>query len=165
MPDTALMVLDAQRHFLEGQDALPTAAIMVTRLGTALEVARRNGRLVVFVQHDGGPGALDEPGTRGWELFFEPRDDDWVVRKTTVDVFESNPALAAELAATGVGTVVVVGMRSEYCVQESSIAAHEAGFAVQVPSALHATDGGSRPVAEIVSDVELVLTAAGVTIT
>jgi nicotinamidase-related amidase len=165
MPDTALMALDAQRHFLVGPDALPTAAIMVTRLATALEVARTNGRLVVFVQHDGQPGALDEPLTGGWELFFEPEEDDWVVRKTDFDVFESNPALAAELAAAGVATLVVVGMRSEYCVQESSIAAREAGFEVQVPSALHATHGGSRPMADIVSDVELVLTAAGVTIT
>lgn len=165
MGDTALVVIDAQRNMLEGPDALPNAEIMIARLRGAIDLARRSGRLVVFVQNDGAADDVDEPFSAGWELFFEPEDDDWVVTKTTLDVFESNPALAAELAATGVSTLVVVGMQSEFCLQESCLGAVEAGFDVQVPSALHATYDGERRAAEIASDVELVLTAAGVTIT
>jgi nicotinamidase-related amidase len=138
---------------------------MVTRLRGAIELARTDQRLVVFVQNDGSEGAPDEPGTPGWELFFEPHGTEWVVRKTTPDVFDSNPALAAELAATGVTRLVVVGMQSESCVQESCLGAVAAGFDVQVPSALHATYDAERGAAEIASDVELMLTAAGVTIT
>lgn len=165
MPDTALMVVDAQRNFLEGPSALPNASIMITRLEGAVDKARSNGRLVVFVQNDGPAGAVDEPFTTGWELFFEPRDDEWVIRKDVPDVFASNPALAAELAATGVTRLVVVGMQSEYCLQESSLGAHDAGFEVQVPSALHATYDDGKRAAEIGTDVELLLTAAGVLIT
>lgn len=165
MGDTALVVMDAQRHMLEGPHALPHAEIMITRLRGAIELARRSGRLVVFVQNDGLSEAADEPGSDGWQLFFEPHDDEWLVRKTTGDVFDSNPALAAELAAAGVTRLVVVGMQSEYCVQETSFGALDAGFDVQVPSALHATYDDGRPAAEIATDVELVLTAAGVTIT
>jgi nicotinamidase-related amidase len=162
---TALMVVDAQRNMLEGPDALPNAEIMITRLRTAIVRAREQAQLVVFVQNDGDVGDVDEPGTLGWELFFEPGDDEWVITKSTLDVFESNPALAAELAATGIERLVVVGMQSEYCLQESCLAAAEAGFDVQVPSALHATYDDGRRAAEISADVELVLTAAGVTIT
>lgn len=165
MPDTALLVVDAQRNMLEGPDALPNAEIMITRLRSAVELARRSSRLVVFVQNDGDPDDVDEPFTVGWELFFAPRPEDWIVTKDTMDVFESNPAFAAELAATGVSTLVVVGMQSEYCLQETCFGASEAGFAVQVPSALHATYDNGRRAAEISADVELVLTAAGVTIT
>jgi nicotinamidase-related amidase len=165
MPDTALMVIDAQRNFLEGPDALPNASIMISRLQNAVDTARTNGRLVVFVQNDGPAGSVDEPYSEGWELFFDARDDEWVVRKDALDVFVSNPALAAELAATGVTRLVIVGMQSEYCLQESSLGAHEAGFDVQVPSALHTTYDDGRRAAEIATDVELILTAAGVTIT
>ncbi|RKR74577.1 isochorismatase family protein [Frondihabitans australicus] len=165
MPGTALLVIDAQRNMLEGPDALPNAEIMIARLRGALDLARRSGRLVVFIQNDGASGDVDEPFSVGWELFFEPQDDEWVVTKTTLDVFESNPALAAELAATGIETLVVVGMQSEYCLQESCLGAVEAGFDVQVPSALHATYDTERRAADIAADVELVLTAAGVTIT
>ncbi|AMM22344.1 hypothetical protein AX769_10385 [Frondihabitans sp. PAMC 28766] len=150
---------------LEGPDALPNAEIMITRLRSAIDGARHDGRLIVFVQNDGDPGDVDEPLTVGWELFFDPRPDDWIVTKQTFDVFESNPALAAELAATGVERLVFVGMQSEYCLQESCLGAADAGFDVQVPSALHATYDDGRRAAEIAADVELVLTAAGVTIT
>jgi streptothricin hydrolase len=165
MPDTALVVVDAQRNFLDGPEPLPNASIMITRLQSALDLARANGRLVVFVQNDGPEGSVDEPFSEGWELFFEPRDDEWVVRKDALDVFAANPALAAELAAAGVERLIVVGMQSEYCLQESSLGAHDAGFEVQVPSALHATYDDGRRAAEIGADVELLLTAAGVTIT
>jgi nicotinamidase-related amidase len=165
MSDTALVVMDAQRNMLEGPDSLPNAEIMIARLSTAIETARDHSRLVVFVQNDGPVDSADEPDTDGWELFFDPRDEDWVVRKTTADVFESNPALAAELASIGVTRLIVVGMQSEYCVQESSLGALDAGFEVQVPSALHATYDDRRRAVEIGTDVELLLTAAGVTIT
>jgi nicotinamidase-related amidase len=163
--DAALVVMDAQRAMLEGPDALPNAEIMIARLRTAIDLARRSDRLVVFVQNDGPPGSVDEPDSIGWELFFDPLPEDWVVRKTTPDVFDSNPALAAELAAAGITRLVVVGMQSEYCVQETSLGAVDAGFDVQVPSALHATFDDGRPAVDIATDVELLLTAAGVTIT
>lgn len=165
MGDAALVVMDAQRTMLEGPDALPNAELMISRLRGAVDHARRADRLVVFVQNDGPPGSGDEPGTVGWELFFDPLPEDWVVRKTAADVFDSNPALAAELAAAGITRLVVVGMQSEYCVQETSLGALDAGFDVQVPSALHATYDDGRPAADIATDVELLLTAAGVTIT
>lgn len=165
MSDTALVVMDAQRNMLEGPDAVPNAELMTTRLRDAIDLARRSDRLVVFVQNDGPKGSVDEPNTDGWQLCFDPRPEEWVVRKTTADVFDSNPALAAELAATGVVRLVIVGMQSEFCVQETSLGALDAGFEVQVPSALHATYDDERSAADIATDVELVLTAAGVTIT
>jgi len=165
MTDCALLVMDAQRSLLEGPDALPSAELMITRLRHAIDAARQRLELIVFVQNDGPPDSPDEPGTLGWELFFTPEDGDWTVRKTDFDVFASNPALAAELAAMGIVRLVVCGMQSEFCVLESSLGALDAGFDVQVPSALHSTYPDGRPAAEIGTDVELTLTAAGVTIT
>lgn len=164
MNETALVIVDAQRHLLEGPSAVPNALLMVARLRTALDTARSNGQLVIHVQNDGPAGSASEPGRPGWELSFEPADDEWVIRKSTPDVFESNPALAAEMAAAGIGRVVVVGMQSELCLQETSLGALEAGFDVRVPSALHTTYDGERPASEIAADAELLMTAAGVTI-
>jgi nicotinamidase-related amidase len=100
---------------------------------------------VAFVQNDGPEGDVDEPGSDGWQLWFTPAAGDRVVRKTTQNVFESNPNLAQELAAAGIETVELIGMQSEYCVQASARGAKAAGFKVILKPELHATFHDGTP--------------------
>ena len=44
-----------------------------------------------------GTGEPDEPGTPGWELAFDARDDEPVVRKAVPDAFAADPKLAEDL--------------------------------------------------------------------
>ena len=79
--------------------------------------AREAGVPVLFVQNDGGPGDPDEPGTPGWEMDPDliPRPGEPVLRKTTCDAFASTP-LGALLAAQSVGTLMIAGLQSEFCI-------------------------------------------------
>jgi hypothetical protein len=52
--------------------------------------ARAAGAVLVHLQNDGPAGAVDEPGTPGWELYLpiQKGPDEVVVRKTDDDGFD-----------------------------------------------------------------------------
>src|SRR6478735_7800079 len=144
-----LLLVDAQRNMLEGDTAVADAERFRAVLDGLLEAARDAGAAVVHVKNDGRPGDPDEPGTPGWELAFDRRPGEPVVRKDVPNTFESNPALADVLHAMGVETLVVAGLQSELCVQATALGALERGFHVVVPAAAHATFDGDEPAAAI----------------
>lgn len=133
----ALIVVDAQNAFLSGPDAVPGHAQIVSRLEWLIAEARAGGTPRVFLQNDGQPGAVDEPFQPGWALFFEPRADEKVIRKTKDDGFAGTD-LDAFLTAHGVRTVVVCGVLSEMCVAATARSAMERGYVVVLPHDAHA---------------------------
>jgi nicotinamidase-related amidase len=80
-----------------------------------------------------------------WELVFSPTAQELVVRKTTMNVFESNPELAAELRNRGIDQLEIIGVQSELCLRSSALGALENGFKISVPEGLHSTYDGGRP--------------------
>lgn len=146
-PVQALVIVDIQTAFVTGDEAAPASQQLLANLSDLLERARRDGALVVHLQNDGPPGAPDEPGTRGWGLFFpvaeSPRE--LVIRKLKDDGFDGTP-LDEILRRHGVGRVCVVGVMSEMCVLATARAALERKFGVVMPHDGHATfDIGPAP--------------------
>jgi nicotinamidase-related amidase len=68
-----------------------------------------------------------------------------------MNVFESNPELAAELRSAGVTELELIGLQSELCVFESSKGALDAGFNVVLPAGLHATYDSEEAKSEAIS--------------
>ena len=64
-PVEALLVIDLQRAFVSGDDAVPDAARVLDRARDLLARARSAGALVVPPQNDGLPGSADAPHTPG----------------------------------------------------------------------------------------------------
>ncbi|MGI8695923.1 MAG: isochorismatase family protein [Mycobacteriales bacterium] len=146
---TALLLVDAQRNMLEGDDAVPDADAITKRLRALLERARDSAAVVVHVQNDGPPDSPDESGTPGWELLWAPGDGEEVVRKDQPDAFAADVGLAGRLSAQGVDRLVIAGMQSEYCAQASCRGALAAGFEVALAADADATyDDGLRTAAE-----------------
>ena len=142
---SALLVVDVQRNMVEGPWSVPQSEAFLAKFETRISKARQDGWLVIFVQNDGPEGDVDEPGSEGWQLWFTPEAGERVVRKTTQNVFESNPSLAGELTADGIEAVELIGMQSEYCVQASARGAKAAGFKVSIQPDLHATFHDGTP--------------------
>jgi nicotinamidase-related amidase len=157
---TALLLVDAQRNMLEGDDAIPAAAEITSALEQLLANARRARAAVVHVQNDGTVGDPDEPHTEGWELVFAPTDDEVIVRKDESDTFAANAGLAASLRERGVETVVIAGMQSEFCIEATSRGALREGFVVLLPRGAHATYGADA--VGVSASVEDELAADGV---
>jgi nicotinamidase-related amidase len=136
----ALVVVDAQVAFLSGPSAVPVAQELLATINELLRSARENGALIVQLQNDGPAGAVDEPGSPGWELIFPtaPRDREVVIRKTTDDGFHGTD-LAGLLADHGVRDLVVCGVMSEMCVSATVRSALALGYHVVLPHDAHAT--------------------------
>ncbi len=159
-----LVVVDVQMAMVTGEYAVPNAENFLAKWGARIEEAREEGTPVMFVQNDGEEPWDDAPGHPGWELFFSPRGEERTVRKTTFNVFESNPQLAAELKAQGVDELEMIGLQSELCVFESGKGALAEGFKVVLPVGMHATtdaDYGKAP--NISAHIQTELEALGAT--
>ncbi|WP_152363755.1 isochorismatase family protein [Microlunatus speluncae] len=150
-PVDSLLVVDLQRGFTTGPEALPDAAQVLDRVRRLLDAARRTGALVVHLQNDGPAGEVDEPGTPGWELMLaEPGEP--VIRKTEDDGF-SEPKLGELLARHGAHRVAVCGLLSEMCVSATVRGALSRDLEVVLPRDAHATYDLEEIPAAVVSRV------------
>lgn len=139
-PVTAFVLIDAQQGLLDGATAIPDAARVLDRLAKVLAAARAAGALIIYLQHDGSAGALDEPGRPGWRIHPQvaPEPGEVVLRKTRDDGFDGTE-LAEALARRGVRRIAVAGLLSEMCVSATVRGALARGLHVVLVHDAHAT--------------------------
>ena len=135
----ALLVVDVQNWVFAGDWPVPDHELLLERIRERVESSRAAGELVVWVQNDGDADEMDAPGEFFWELTLAPADSERVWRKTTKDVFESNPDMAAWLRDQAVTSLDIIGLQSEMCVRSSTLGARDAGFAARPVPGLHGT--------------------------
>jgi nicotinamidase-related amidase len=153
-PVSALVIVDAQQGFLEGEAAIPNAEVVLDRLSALLAAARSAGSFIVHLQNDGTPGTIDEPETTGWFIHpaVVPTPDEVVLRKTVDDGFEGTE-LETVLARKQVTRIAVAGLLSEMCVSATIRSAFKKGIEVVLVHDAHGTyDLGDIP-SSIVSRV------------
>lgn len=134
----ALVVVDVQRAFIAGPEAVPGHVDLQRAVGLLLENARAAGVPVIFLQNDGPKGAVDEPETDGWQLFFPARAGEVVVRKRNDDGFDGTD-LEDQLRARKIETIAICGMLSEMCLAATARAAMAKDFTVILANDAHAT--------------------------
>lgn len=132
----ALVLIDIQRDYFPGGAfplVEPEAAATAAR--TVLDAFRASGERVVHVVHvSTGPDAtFFRPGTPGVDPhpLVEPLDGETVLEKHRPNSFIGT-GLQAVLDADGVTELVIVGMMSSMCVDSTTRAAQELGFACTV---------------------------------
>jgi nicotinamidase-related amidase len=159
MTSRTLLLIDVQRNMLLPPQPVPDAPTVGPKIAGILDRARRSGAMVIHVRNNGGEDDPDAPGTTGWELIHDVAGHEAVVDKRAPNGF-AGTELGNLLA--GARGVVIVGMQSEYCVRETSLAALERGLAVVLVRGAHATYGdGERSAAEIAAATESELAQAG----
>ncbi|MEJ1130150.1 isochorismatase family protein [Variovorax sp. CCNWLW225] len=147
----AVLVVDVQFGFVKGPEAVPGSTALLPALESLLARARVANASVIFLQNDGPPGAVDEPDTAGWQLYFVPQEGDQVVRKSEDDGFMGTE-LHTLLKAKGIQNIAICGVLSEMCVAATARSAMQRGYGVILPRDGHATydvpsgPGGSPPV-------------------
>ncbi len=136
-PD-ALIVVDMQKAFVVGPNAVPDADRVLAAVRTQLDNARQAGAVIVHLQNDGAPGAPDQPDTLGWELALPVGPNEAVLRKTGDDGFEGT-TLESLLREEDVHQLSVCGLTSEMCVAATARSALGRGFGVILARDAHAT--------------------------
>jgi nicotinamidase-related amidase len=138
----AVLVIDLQTGMFDGvaEPPLHDADGLVERVRGVLAWARRTGRKIAFVRHDGSAGDPLAPGKPGWPVWpaLGQASEEPTFGKTVGDAF-SNPALGAWLAEHNVGEVILMGAQTDQCVAATTAGAMAAGLGVTVVRDAHST--------------------------
>ena len=136
--DTALLVIDVQTGQIE-RGAYQGGAV-VARIRQLVEQARDSETPIIYIQHDGDPDGALAVGTRGWHICpeIEPAAGELIVRKRASDSFHET-TLERELRARAIAKLVIVGLRTEYCVDTTCRRGTTLGYDVTLVADAHTT--------------------------
>lgn len=139
LPDrtaTALVIIDVQNDVMVGvhdrQAVIDNIVALVSR-------ARETSTPVIWVQHSAEKELRF--GTDGWKLLdaLPVVPGDPIVHKKHGDAFEET-GLEADLAASGVGHVVIAGAHTDFCIRSTLHGALVRGYDVTLVSDAHTTE-------------------------
>jgi nicotinamidase-related amidase len=132
----ALVVIDVQNGLITGPEPVHEAKVLLANISSLLKRARRRGAPVVYVQDDD----IGPVGYYAWEIptTIYPEAHDVRVRKAACDAFHETE-LDQRLREMGVGCLVVVGCKTEFCIDTTCRRAVTIGYHVTLVADVHAT--------------------------
>ncbi len=136
----ALVVIDAQREYVDGRLPLTGVGAALEEIGRLLARARAAGTPVVHVQHKGRPGGAFGPDTPGFAIAAQaaPLAGETVIEKALPNAF-AGTELKAKLDALGRKEIVLAGFMTHMCVEATARAALDLGLKSTVVAAATAT--------------------------
>lgn len=137
----ALLVIDMQVGLFHGPEKPYEGARVLANINRLLAKAHEAGAPVFAVQHTGPAGSPVEPGSPLTRLIAELDIDesrDRIFTKTRPNCF-AGTELAELLREASVDELVVVGMKTEFCVDTTCRAAADLGFKTMLITDAHTT--------------------------
>ena len=132
LSEAVLLIIDAQREYVDGN--LPLAGIdAALRVGgTLLDRARTAGTPVIHILHRGG-GPLFNPESGGYQPAAPliPQTGETVIDKTMANAF-AGTGLQRELEQIGRKKLIVIGFMTHNCVSSTVRAAKDLGYAITI---------------------------------
>jgi nicotinamidase-related amidase len=153
-PNTAVIVIDVQNGVVAGA---PRRDEVIANINDLVGRARAADVAVVWVQHQSEE--LPE-GSDPWQYVPELRmgEGEPVVHKRYGDSFEDT-ALEQELAARGVGRLIVAGAQTDACVRSTLHGAFTRGYDTTLVGDAHTTEDltewGAPPVEQVIAHTNL----------
>lgn len=137
---SALLLIDAQREYLDGHLPLTGIAPALKACAALLEAARAAGSAIIHVQHKGRPGGLFDPETRNFDLCDEVAALDGEIRLTKglPNAF-AGTSLEAELNKLEQKNLIIAGFMTHMCVSSTARAGLDLGFSTTVVAPACAT--------------------------
>ena len=167
MSKRAILVVDIQNEYFP-YGALPLVGIedAVANAAKVIASAREGGDLVVNIRHEAPGASIFVPGSKGVEIHSSvaPAEDEPVIVKNFPNSFR-NTNLRDILDANGVTDVVVIGAMSHMCVDATTRAANDFGYATTTVHDACATrdlefGGVTAPAAEVHTSIMAALAFA-----
>lgn len=140
LAEAALVIIDAQREYVDGALPLTGVAPALDNIALLLKTARDRSAPVIHVQHRGKPGGLFDPTKPAFELAEQARAlaGETVVEKGLPNSF-AGTTLKQAIDATGRKTLVLAGFMTHMCVSSTARAALDLGFQTVVVGDASAT--------------------------
>lgn len=136
----ALLVIDTQVNMFEDGTAVYNAPALLETIDRVISQARVMRIPIIYVQHNGPPGAPDEPDSPGWFIHEQifPREGDIVIQKHTPDAFDAT-SLESILKDNEINKLVIMGVQTENCISSTCHHARIAGFSITLIQDGHST--------------------------
>ncbi len=136
----ALLVIDVQNDMFNPLEKLHNPEGLLKVLQKVIEMARKSGTPVIYIQHNSSGGKAFVNGTEGWMVHeaIKPLESDKTVQKTTPDSFY-NSTLKETLDSMGIDTLVITGIQSELCVDTTTRRANSLDYRVVLVRDGHST--------------------------
>ena len=134
-----LLVIDMQVGVIHGQTRFDADGV-IRRINELAQAVRAADGAVIYMQHEGKPGSLYEPGTPRWKILpvLDRQPEDPVVAKTACDAFYRTD-LDATLRDLGIDQLLITGCCTDFCVDTTIRAAASRDYAVTVVADAHTT--------------------------
>ncbi|HEX5844913.1 MAG TPA: cysteine hydrolase family protein [Rhodoplanes sp.] len=155
--DAVVVVIDAQREYVDGALPLPRAEAALDEIGRLLARARAQRTPVIYIVHHAKAGKLFAPGSPGVEIAAPaaPAPGEPVLTKSLPNAFASTD-LADRLHALHRSAIIVVGFMTHMCVEATARGAIDLGLRATVIAAATETrdladplTGATIPAAEV----------------
>jgi nicotinamidase-related amidase len=148
--ETALLVIDVQVGIIDGPTPAYQGSEVMARIGSLLSKARSSGTPIIYVQDDDVGGGV---GAAGWEIHpaIAPANGERVVHKLACDAFYET-TLKSELEAEGIRHLIVVGCKTQNCIDTTCRTATAVGYDVTLVGDAHTTTAnGTLTAAQIIA--------------
>jgi nicotinamidase-related amidase len=140
LTDAVLIVIDAQREYVDGKLPLSGMEPALTEIGSLLARARKAGAPIIHIKHRGRPGGAFGPDTPGFDIAdaAAPSGAEAVIEKSLPNAF-AGTTLQATLDGLGRKQLILTGFMTHMCVEATARAALDHGFKSTVVAAATAT--------------------------
>jgi nicotinamidase-related amidase len=138
--DSAVVVIDAQREYVDGKVILPAVGPALSALAALLDKARRAGAPVIHVAHRGNPNGLFDPAGPGYAFADQakPAAGERAIDKRLPNAF-AGTELEKLLRESQRTSLIFAGFMTHMCVSSTVRAALDLGFKSTVVSDACAT--------------------------
>jgi nicotinamidase-related amidase len=157
LSDAVIVVIDAQREYINGALPLPQVRPALEEIERLLGRARSAGSPIIHIVHHGKPGSAFAPGTEGAAIAPQaaPAPGEPVVGKRLPNAFASTD-LGDRVAALKRPAIVIVGFMTHMCVEATARASIDLGLKATIVASATATrdlpdpiSGAILPAAEV----------------
>lgn len=133
LSQSVLVIIDAQGEYTSGALPLDGVGPALERLGELLARARDAGGPIIHVAHAGRPGGLFDRSAENGRILeaAAPHSGEPVIEKSLPNAF-AGTELAAAIAGTGTGSLILAGFMTHLCISSTARAALDLGFVTTV---------------------------------
>lgn len=135
----ALLIIDMQTGLYDGPEKPFERGRVLNTINQLIQRAREANAPIFVARHTGPAGSPIEAGSPLWQLWPGLNVDenrDHLFNKTRPSCFLGTD-LAQQLSTTQVDGLVIVGMKTQFCVDTTCRVAVELGFSVVLPEDGH----------------------------
>ncbi len=152
LSDAALVIIDAQREYVDGKLPLTGVGPAMDAIGALLSRARAANATVVHILHKGRAGGAFDPDGDGFQPAAQaaPVEGEEIIEKGLPNAFAGTD-LDAVLKGAGSKPLILAGFMTHMCVSSTARAALDLGYSTTVVADAVATRDLPNPAGGVIT--------------